>query len=272
MIKISVIMGVYNCKSKERLKKSIESIINQSFSDWEFVICNDGSTDDTLSFLKKIAKVDDRIKIISYEKNKGLAYALNECIAASRGEFIGRQDDDDISLQNRLEQEYEFLVNHPEYDLVGTIADIFDDNGVWGTYLVPECVDKHDFLYNSPFLHPSILVRKNSLLKVSGYRVAKETRRCEDYDLFMRMYARGMKGYNIQEKLYHYRIQRNEEKRHRPMKYRVDELKVRYKGFKLLKIGFKKIPYIFKPIIAGLIPNKLLNRYNKRKYKEKTSV
>lgn len=106
MVKVSVIMGVYNCKDKKMLKKSINSIINQTYSDWECIICNDGSTDNTLEALNNIAQVDSRIKIISYDKNKGLNYALNMCLKEAQGTYIARQDDDDISLKiglkNRL--------------------------------------------------------------------------------------------------------------------------------------------------------------------------
>ena len=77
MIKVSVIMGVYNCKNEELLRKSVDSIINQTYKNWEFIICNDGSTNNTLEMLNEIAKKDPRIKIISYSTNKGLNYALN---------------------------------------------------------------------------------------------------------------------------------------------------------------------------------------------------
>ena len=85
MPKVSVIMGVYNCKDVNLLYKSVNSIIEQTFTEWEFIICNDGSTDDTLTKLLELEKLDSRIKIISYSENKGLAYALNECIKFSKG-------------------------------------------------------------------------------------------------------------------------------------------------------------------------------------------
>ena len=85
MVKVSVIMGVYNCKDKKMLKKSIDSIINQTYSNWEYIICNDGSTDNTLEELNKIVQVDSRIKVISYDKNKGLNYALNMCLKEAKG-------------------------------------------------------------------------------------------------------------------------------------------------------------------------------------------
>ena len=82
---ISVIMGVYNCDNNSELIESIKSILNQSFKDLELIICDDGSTDDTYERLLEISKIDSRIRIIGYKENKGLAYALNECIKVSKG-------------------------------------------------------------------------------------------------------------------------------------------------------------------------------------------
>lgn len=266
MPKVSVIMGVYNCKNKDWLIESVKSIINQAFTDWEFLICNDGSTDKTLDILYDIEKMDSRIQILSYEKNHGLAYALNYCLRYAKGQYIARQDDDDLSYISRLGKQVLFLDTHPEYSIVGAKADVFNEMGIWGEYSVEETPNKKSFFWNSPFVHPIIMMRKEDLIKVGSYRIAKETRRCEDYDLFMRMYSVGMKGYNIQEKLYKYRIENNPNKTYRPMRYRIDEAKVRLLGFKNMGILPKGIPYILKPIILGLIPAKLFSEIRKTQY------
>lgn len=258
MPKISVIMGVYNCKSYGSLKKSVDSIINQTFKDWEFIICNDGSTNNTLKMLNEMEALDERIKIVSYKKNRGLAYALNYCIKHSTGDFIARQDDnDDISTPERLEKEIEFLNENLEYDFVASNCLIFDENGIYDGLKHREIIKKNDFLWNSPFIHPTVMFRRKALKLVGGYRIAKETKRCEDYDLFMRMYARGLKGYNIQENLYHYKVVINKNKKYRPMKDRIDEAIVRYKGFKAMGILIIGIPFIIKPLLIGLIPARL---------------
>ena len=85
---VSVIMGVYNCKSVELLKKSVQSIIDQTYDDWEFIICDDGSTDDTRELLRKIEKVDKRIRVLSYDKNQGLSFALNTCLKEAKGNYL----------------------------------------------------------------------------------------------------------------------------------------------------------------------------------------
>lgn len=259
-------MGVYNCKNKKELFNSVNSIINQTFEDWELIICNDGSDDNfTKTLLDEIKKLDRRIKCIEYEQNQGLAYALNECINFSNGEFIARQDDDDISNPQRLEKQIKYLENNTNIALVGTNATIYNSTGIWGRMNVPKYPNKRDFLWNSPFIHPSIMIRKNDILSVGGYRVSKETRRCEDYDLFMRMYSMGKKGHNIQEELYQYRVE-NGENKHRPMKYRIDEAIVRYKGFKKLNILLIGLPYVIKPLIIGLIPQKIFKFIKSKQY------
>ncbi len=265
MPKVSVIMGVYNCKNLKLLRKSVQSIVDQTFSDWEFIICNDGSSDDTYNNLKKLELIDKRIRILTYEKNKGLANALNVCAKEAKGEYIARQDDDDISKPERFEKQLKFFDEHPEFSIVSCIADVFDNGGIWGEFKVDEKPTQKSFLWSSPFLHPATMFRADALKKAGYYRVAKETRRCEDYDLFMRMYSMGYKGYNIQEKLYEYYIVINDNK-YRPMKYRVDESIVRFKGYKQMGIMLRGIPYVFKPIAIGLIPQRIFKKIQKKQY------
>ena len=160
MAEVSVIMGVYNCRNIELLKESVNSIIEQTYSDWELIICNDGSTNNTLNELLQIAKIDSRIKILTYSENKGLAYALNYCIKNSKGKYIARQDDDDISYPSRLAEQIEFLKNHPEFDFVGCIADVYDASGIWGEYNLDEVPNKEAFLWTNPFAHPTVVIRR----------------------------------------------------------------------------------------------------------------
>lgn len=263
---VSIIMGVYNCKNFDLLCNSVQSVINQTFTDWEFIICNDGSKDNMLDKLHEIEKMDSRIRILSYDDNKGLAYALNFCIDYAKGEYLARQDDDDISYPDRLQKQVKFLQEHPEYAIVGAQADVYDDGGIWGEYTTVERPDKNSFLWNSPFAHPIVMMRKYAIKDSGKYRVAKETRRCEDYDLFMRMYSKGYKGYNIQEKLYKYRIV-NDNAKYRPMKYRIDEAVVRWKGYSSMQIILPRgIIYVAKPILIGLIPQKVFKSIRKKRY------
>lgn len=266
---VSVIMSVYNADNYNILVDSVNSILNQSFKDFEFIICDDGSSNrETRRFLKKINDLDSRIKIIGYDQNRGLAYSRNQCIKISRGKYIAFQDDDDISEPNRLKEEVTFLNNHQQYGFVGTIANVFNKDGTWGKFETPERPTKKDFLWNSPFLNPSMMFRTNILKNIGGFRVTKETRRAEDYDLFFRLYAKGYKGYNIQKKLFNYRIEIEKErnKKYRPMHDRINEAKIRMEGYKSLGISVIGIPFVIKPILIGLIPHKIFYLIRKRQY------
>src|SRR5699024_3199279 len=108
-IKITVIMGVYNPKQPEYLLQAVQSIIGQTFQDWEMLIYDDGSDKEYIPVIRKAAELDPRIRLIRCEKNHGLAYALNQCIKQAKGQYIARMDDDDISKPGRLEKIYDFL-------------------------------------------------------------------------------------------------------------------------------------------------------------------
>lgn len=261
MCKVSVIMGVYQPK-KQLLIKSVQSILRQSFQDFELIIVCDGSKE-TLPMLKELEKKDERIKTLYYEQNKGLAYALNCALENAEGEFIARQDDDDISFNSRLEKQLGYLSEHENIHFVCSNAEVYDDGGVYGTAEMPQQPKKQDFLYTCPFLHPTMLIRKQALLAVKGYRCAWYTKKAEDYDLYMRLFARGFVGVNLQERLYLYRFERNG-KRKRKLVDRLGEAWVRAKGFCEMKMGIKGFFYTFKPLAAWLVPRRFFEK--KRKY------
>lgn len=266
-VTVSIIMGVYNAGSRQILADAVESIRSQTFTDWEWIICDDGSTDDTCRILQEFCKSDKRIHLIKNEKNQGLAAALNHCLAFAKGNYIARMDADDVSLPKRIEKEIKFLESHPEYHLTGTNASLFDEKGDWGLRRMPEIPVRQDFLWGSPFIHPTVIIRRDALMQVEGYRSAKETWRTEDYDLFMRLYAAGYRGYNIQETLYRFREDKEARKR-KKYRYRLDEAKVRWNGFRLMGLMPKGILYVVKPLIVGLLPYALLVRLRGEKNKK----
>lgn len=259
MPKISVIMGVYNFNIEVVLKNSIESVLNQTFQDFEFIICDDGSTDGTYQILERICNGVDKIKLIRNEKNLGLAASLNKCIEISKGEYIARQDADDYSLPDRFDKQIRFLENNKNIFFVGCNINYYNENGIWGNLGFKYLPQKKDFLFLIPFMHPTIIFRKNCLLKVGGYKVSKITQRAEDLDLFMRLYHNGYHGANIESFLYNY-LENNNSIKKRKFKYRIYEVIVRYNGFKQLGLLPKGYIYIFKPVIVGLIPSKILEK------------
>lgn len=265
---VSVIMGIYKMVNKESIVKlAIDSILNQTYKDFEFIICDDGSNDGTYEMVKNLIKKDNRVILIRNEENKSLAYSLNHCLSVAKGKYIARMDADDISMPNRFEKQVKFLDEHLEYAVVGSNMLYINENGIWGNRILAEKPSKESFLFTSPFAHPTVIMRKEILNILNGYKVEKITRRLEDYDLFMRLYANGYKGYNIQEFLYQFREDNDAFKR-RAYKYRWDEVQVRYRGFKKLGLMPKGYIYIVKPLIVGLIPQKVLSKlreYRKEK-------
>jgi glycosyltransferase EpsE len=264
---VSVIMSVFNT-DEQMLRLSIESILKQTLSDFEFIICDDGSTDGTYDILNDICKGDSRIRLIRNDTNMMAAAARNHCISFCQGKYIAVMDADDYSAKSRLQLQVDFLDQYNKYDFVGSRAGLFNEMGVWGLREYKEFPENKDFLFVLPFVHASVMFRKVALESVGGYREAKETVRTEDYDLFFRMYARGSKGANLVEELYFVREDRALYKRRR-YRHKMNEVVVRYQGFRALGLMPLGLIYVFKPLIVGVIPLTLLNFLKDKFYKRK---
>ena len=179
--KISVVMSVYN--GEKHLRESIESILNQTFTDFEFIIVNDGSTDNSLEIIKSYD--DERIKIINNEENIGLTKSLNKAIKQARGVYIARQDADDISLSNRLELQFKFLEKHPEVALLGTGIYVIDENGDEIEKRIMHPNPKRSLLKGNRFIHGSVMFRKSVIDELGAYN--ETLRYSQDYELWLRL-------------------------------------------------------------------------------------
>ena len=125
---ISIIMGIYNCAST--LNEAIDSIIEQTYPNWEFIICDDGSQDNSYEIAKEYEKADpERFMVIKNSENKGLNATLNRCLKIATGEYVARMDGDDLCDPTRFQKEADFLNRHPEYAIVSTPMIFFDENG-----------------------------------------------------------------------------------------------------------------------------------------------
>lgn len=200
---ISVVMAVYN--GGDYLSYAIESILQQTWSDFEFIIINDGSKDKTAFILDKYAKQDPRIKIISRE-NRGLVASLNEGLDESKADLIARMDADDIALYTRFAYQYDFLKNNKDVVCVGSDPIIIDEDGDELIHLKTpskdEDIQQKLLAGHCPIEHPSVMFRKDVAVKLGGYR--KEFETAEDYDLWLRMGEIG-KLANINKPLIKYR-------------------------------------------------------------------
>ena len=263
MPKISVLMGAYNCA--DTIGKSIESIQAQTITDWELIICDDGSIDNTIEVVKEYQNSDDRIVIIQNDKNRGLSYTLNHCLEVAKADYCARMDGDDLCDPNRFEIQMKFLEENPEYAFVSTSMKRFDEEGYYDEPAIGEGFSPTNmsFVKGSPFCHGSVMIKKEAYDAVDGYRVRPETLGVEDYDLWFRLYAKGYKGYMMRNPLYSMFDGREAAKR-RTFKRRLNEAWVRKEGYKRLKTPLIYRIMVLKPILIGLIPQwlyvKLLRR------------
>jgi glycosyltransferase involved in cell wall biosynthesis len=202
--KITVIMPVFN--GEHYLTEAIDSILAQTFSDLEFLIVDDGSTDATPDILAQYVADDRRVRVLRNEANCGIVDSLNRGLDEARASLIARMDADDISLPERLERQYLFLNQHPDVGLLGTWAQIWREGQKTSRRHSPSLTDirlRFELLFNNPFVHSSIMMRKKVAVAVGGYRF-EQPPYPEDYDLWSRM-ARITKMANIPEPLQIYR-------------------------------------------------------------------
>lgn len=262
MTQVSVIVPTYNAENT--IEKAINSLLEQTFKDFEIIIVDDVSQDNTYDILKGLQHKDSRIHIFRNKVNSKSGFTRNQAIKKAGGEYIMQLDDDDFCDPYRMEKQVHFLDTHNRFDFVGSNVFAYAQNGVYGILKKPEIPGKRDLIKTSPFFNPSIMLRKKALEKVNGYRVSWETNRGQDYDMYLRMYSKGLKGYNIQEPLtYYYQDQNYVNKI--GWKNRVGESKYRYRNFKSLGFLPQALPYVFKPIIAMIVPNSFLQkRYIKK--------
>lgn len=206
---ISVIMSTY--KEDERLlRESIESILNQTYRDFEYIIILDYPDNDVhKSVIEEYALKDDRIHFYINEKNMGLTDSLNRGLSLCHGEYIARMDADDISLPDRLERQMKYLEkNH--YDLIGGITEMIDENGslLYSIKSVPTDPKKINkaLRYSQCIAHPTWLGKKEVFEKNAGYR---HMPLCEDYDFTLRAVLNGFVVSNLNEAVLKYRMTSN---------------------------------------------------------------
>ena len=263
-IKVSIIMGIYNCEPT--LSMSIESIISQTFKEWELIMCDDGSQDNTCAIALKYSLLyPNKIKVLTNDKNEGLNFTLNKCFQIASGNFIARQDGDDISLPNRLKMLYDFLIQNPAFSIVSSKMIHFDEHGDFGISKVVQRPTKNDFIYGTPFCHAASMFKRSAFLSVNGYSESKYLIRVEDYDLWSKMYAKGLLGANIEGQLYKMRDDRNALFR-RKYKFRINEALALFQSYRRLKINIMYYIFILRPLIIGLLPTTIYHFFRKKKF------
>lgn len=197
--RVSVIVPVFN--GSGTIERAIKSIQNQTFGDFEILVIDDCSTDQTAEIVQRLNGQDPRIILIRNPENLGLQKSLNIAIKKARAELIARLDDDDYWTDpKKLEQQFAFLAENPEYAVVGTNYSVIGPDGKsFGRYKMPETDSaiRKQMLFRNPILHISILSRKELIERVGGYNESRDCLYAEDYELWLKLGKIG-KLYNLQ--------------------------------------------------------------------------
>ena len=245
-------MGIYNCAAT--LQEAVSSIQEQSFDDWELILCDDGSDDKTYETAIALAENDDRIQVLRNKVNMGLAHTLNNCLKQAKGDYIARMDGDDRCPRCRFQLELEILEKDNSYAFVSGWMECYDENGTYGIIKYRERPTFNDLARSSQFCHAGVLIKKDVLLSVGGYREDLSVLRVEDYDLWVRLYAEGYQGYNLQQVVYQMRDDRNAFHR-RKMRYRINEARVSYHAYKHSTLSVVGMLYPITILMKSCIPS-----------------
>lgn len=255
---ISVIMAEYNT-NLNYLKLSILSILNQSYTDFELIIVDDGGRND----LKKIASEfnDSRIRIIDNGGNKGFVYSLNNAIKHARGDYLLRMDTDDTVTSNRIDRLYNFIINHPEYDVVSSKAVEFSGNQTFGTIGKAGEKTKRDVMRGDTPIHAASIMRKKALVDIGGYKA--DYLRAEDLALWCDLLLAGKRLYMLDDVLYHYRVDPSDYEK-RTLRHRGGEIRARLHYYPLMGASIVEYIRVAKSIIAGLLPLIVIRAYRNK--------
>ena len=257
MAEISVIMPVYNAGSY--LAQAVNSILTQTFTDFEFLICDDCSTDASGTILQQFAARDNRIKLFRNEKNSGIVVSLNKLLSHVSSPYIARMDADDIAIPERLEKQYRYMQKNPHIHIAGGQLEVINEkNETLGYRYYSADPDKifRNALCGNPLAHPAVIMRKQFIESLGGYR---DVCGCEDYELWLRALQNGAILTNLPDVLLRYRINSGQIKQ-RDMKrtlWSTIALQQKYL-FTGRLFSFKALLYNWAEIVLLLCPNKML--------------
>lgn len=247
--KVSVILPVRN--GELYLTKAIQSILNQSLSDFELVIIDDSSIDASLRIAKRFR--DQRIILLTNNTPIGVAESLNIGIKVAKGAFIARMDADDIARPNRLYVQLKFLENNPQVGVVGSWVEVIDEREKYKQILRTPVNDKDIMRYmihTNPFIHPSVMLRKSLIDIYGGYDSKIEG--AEDYDLWVRL-SRFTKLENIPKPLIKYRIHKKSISKSETRRVLLSHAKVQYKKVRQYGFPLWHILFAIKPLISAFL-------------------
>ena len=251
---VSVIMSEYNT-DEDTLEKSIQSVLDQSFTDFEFIIIDDCGQTDVAQFVRRFA--DERIKVVKNPRNLGLAASLNHAVKVAQGQYLIRMDSDDLSLDGRFARLVDVIEQHPEYAVVSSrVLEVADgqESGVLGT---PGEKKTANVLAGDVPVHAAAIMNRQAILTVGGY---PEIDRAEDFGLWCELLLQGYQLYMIADILYVYNVNRADYQK-RTLKYRRGEIAARRYYNRLLGGGWTGQLRIAKSLLAGILPGGVMQKY-----------
>lgn len=222
---VSVLMPVYNPR-EDWLNEAIESILSQTHGAFELVIVDDCSNAETQAILSNWANKDSRIRVIRNEQNLGIAAALNRGLATCQYPLVARMDADDIAHPTRLEKQVEFLIEHPDVDIVGSNIQLFGRYTHLQVYPEHHETIKQELLFANQLAHPVVLYKRDKILEMGGY--STEIPFAEDYDLWTTVALKGLKLHNLQDTLLSYRTQTGREDYDRRQRHSAFRVRMNY--------------------------------------------
>jgi glycosyltransferase EpsE len=261
MKKVSVILSAYN--SEKFLERALKSILEQSMNDFQLILTDDGSSDATREIISDYSESDSRIYACYNDQNMGLTANLNHSIRLSKAPLIARMDADDIALPFRLERQVTFLEENPTIDILGSAAIDIDENE--NELQLRKSPEMHEDIIRllpkaNPMTHSSVMFRRESLAGIGFYNESYRT--TQDYEMWFRAAAAGLKFHNLEEVLLHYRMDDNYHRR-KSFRYRMLDCKLRLEGFRHIGLPIHKYHYSLIPLILGLLPGEVYDRIKK---------
>lgn len=258
MVRISVVMPNYN--NEKYLKEAMTSILNQTYSDFEFIIIDDCSTDNSWNIIEEYAKKDPRVRAYRNEKNLKIVKTRNKLfsLCSSESKYIAIMDSDDISISSRLEKQVDFLEKFSEYGVVGSNLIIIDENSKkvgFREYRRSFGIKNSSILIKSPLAQPSVMIRRSVL---GNLKYSSDLEVAEDWDLWLRL-LKNCNGGNIKTPLLKYRVSTTQSKSTSLKKSILASLKVRFMYMNFFHyFNFKILFRIISEMILLMMPAKFV--------------
>lgn len=252
---VSVLMTVYN--GIDHLRSSIESVLTQSYTDLELIVVDDASTDGSREYLSEVAVRDSRVRTFRHEVNLGRSTSARLGVSLCRGRYIARLDADDEMESTRIARQAQFMDANPDIDLLGSWATEIDSEGT--PLRVRAMPHRHEdirrLLWANPIIHSSVLVRRSALNQVGSYDGS--LRYLEDYDLWFRCIAHGLRACNLEEPLVRYRIGDHQLRKRRRWAWISTKVAVGFRGCWSTRAGPSAYGAVLVSSLVWLLPKSL---------------